>query len=61
MREFSRQFDEAVELGFRAIRMEPLFNDLVTDRELIGLIKEARSMLGDDICMDSARLLLPLA
>ena len=37
--------------GFRAVKMEVLFYDLVTDRELVGLIHEGRRMLGDDILM----------
>ena len=51
MREIGRQFDTALQAGFRAVKMEVLFYDLVTDRELIGLIHEGRKMLGDDITM----------
>lgn len=45
------QFERAVALGFRALKMEVLFFDLVSDRELVGLIKEGRAMLGDEITM----------
>ena len=50
-REIGRQFDKALATGFRAVKMEVLFYDLVTDRELVGLIHEGRRMLGDDILM----------
>lgn len=51
MREIERQFDAALATGFRAVKMEVLFYDLVTDRELVGLIKDGRRMLGDDVLM----------
>jgi L-alanine-DL-glutamate epimerase-like enolase superfamily enzyme len=51
MTEIGRQFDAALENGFRAVKMEVLFYDLVTDRELVNLIKRGRKMLGDDILM----------
>jgi L-rhamnonate dehydratase len=51
MREIGRQFDAAAAAGFRAVKMEVLFYDLVTDRELISLIRQGRKMLGDDILM----------
>jgi L-rhamnonate dehydratase len=51
MGEIGRQFDAALAAGFRAVKMEVLFYDLVTDRELIGLIRQGRKMLGDDILM----------
>ncbi len=51
MKEIGRQFEAAVALGFRAVKMEVLFDDLVTDRELVDLIKRGRKMLGDDIQM----------
>jgi L-alanine-DL-glutamate epimerase-like enolase superfamily enzyme len=51
MTEIGRQFEKALATGFRAVKMEVLFYDLVTDRELVGLIHEGRRMLGDDILM----------
>ncbi len=51
MREIGRQFDAALAAGFRAVKMEVLFYDLVTDRELIGLIRQGRQMLGPDVLM----------
>ena len=51
MTEIGRQFQAALEAGFRAVKMEVLFFDLVTDAELVGLIKEGRRMLGDGIQM----------
>ena len=51
MAEIGRQFDKALATGFRAVKMEVLFYDLVSDRELVGLIHEGRRMLGNDILM----------
>jgi L-alanine-DL-glutamate epimerase-like enolase superfamily enzyme len=51
MAEIGRQFEEALATGFRAVKMEVLFYDLVSDAELVGLIKEGRRMLGDGILM----------
>ena len=51
MREIGRQFDAALEAGFRAVKMEVLFYDLVSDRELVALIGDGRRMLGDEILM----------
>jgi L-alanine-DL-glutamate epimerase-like enolase superfamily enzyme len=44
-------FERALALGFRAIKMEVLFEDLVTDRELVGCIQEGRRLLGPDMTM----------
>jgi len=44
-------FDKAIQIGFRAVKMEVLFYDLVTDRQLVEVIKEGRRMLGDEITM----------
>jgi L-alanine-DL-glutamate epimerase-like enolase superfamily enzyme len=51
MTEIGRQFEAALAIGFRAVKMEVLFFDLVTDAELVGLINEGRRMLGDGILM----------
>ncbi len=51
MREIGRQFDAALAAGFRAVKMEVLFEDLVSDAELVGLVKEGRRMLGEGILM----------
>jgi L-alanine-DL-glutamate epimerase-like enolase superfamily enzyme len=51
MREIGRQFEAALSCGFRAVKMEVLFYDLVSDRELISLIHQGRKMLGDSILM----------
>ena len=47
----SAQFERALELGFRALKMEVVFGDLVTDRQLVGCIREGRRLLGDDITL----------
>lgn len=51
MSETARQFDAALALGFRAVKMEVLFYDAVTDAELAGLIAEGRRMLGEGITL----------
>jgi len=51
MAEIERQFDAARSIGFRAVKMEVLFYELVSDRELVDLIHEGRRMLGDDVLM----------
>ncbi|HEX3064072.1 MAG TPA: mandelate racemase/muconate lactonizing enzyme family protein [Dongiaceae bacterium] len=51
MGEIGRQFEAALTTGFRAVKMEVLFYDLVDDAELVGLIREGRRMLGDKILM----------
>ncbi len=51
MREIGRQFDAALATGFRAVKMEVLFYDLVDDAELVDLIHEGRRMLGDKVLM----------
>lgn len=38
----------AVEAGFRAMKMEMLFYDLVDDRELVRFIHECRTIAGED-------------
>jgi L-rhamnonate dehydratase len=48
MDELARGFERALELGFRAIKMEAFFGDRVSDRELVGCIREGRRLVGDD-------------
>ena len=40
------RFERALELGFRAVKMEAFFGDLVTDRELVRCIQEGRRLVG---------------
>jgi L-alanine-DL-glutamate epimerase-like enolase superfamily enzyme len=47
----NRQFEQAISLGFRAVKMEVLYFDLVSDAQLVDAIREGRRMLGDDITM----------
>jgi L-alanine-DL-glutamate epimerase-like enolase superfamily enzyme len=42
------RFERALELGFRAVKMEAFFGDLVPDRELVRCIQEGRRLVGDD-------------
>lgn len=51
MEEMARLFERALALGFRAVKMEVLFEDLASDRELVELIREGRRLLGDDVTM----------
>ncbi len=45
------RFERALALGFHAVKMEVLFEDLVGDRELVACIREGRRLLGDDVVM----------
>jgi L-alanine-DL-glutamate epimerase-like enolase superfamily enzyme len=40
--------DKALELGFKAMKMEMLFYDLVDDRELVKFIRECRRRVGPE-------------
>jgi L-rhamnonate dehydratase len=51
MDEFAIRFERALALGFRAVKMEALFDDLASNRKLVELIHEARSLLGNDVTM----------
>ncbi|MDF2763570.1 MAG: Mandelate racemase/muconate lactonizing protein [Rhodospirillales bacterium] len=51
MGEICGQFEAALEAGYRAVKMEVLFFDLVTDMELVELIRQGRRVLGDGIQM----------
>jgi L-alanine-DL-glutamate epimerase-like enolase superfamily enzyme len=51
MKEIGLQFDKAKAAGFRAVKMEVLFYDLVTDAQLVDCIKSGRRMLGDSMMM----------
>jgi L-rhamnonate dehydratase len=44
-------FERALAAGFRAVKMEVIFDGLVTDGELVGCIREGRRLLGDDVTM----------
>jgi L-rhamnonate dehydratase len=44
-------FERAVEAGYRAVKMEVFFGDLVTDAELVECLHEGRRLLGDDVTM----------
>jgi L-rhamnonate dehydratase len=45
----ARLFGHALELGFRAVKMEVIWGDLVSDAELVDCIREGRRLLGDDV------------
>jgi L-alanine-DL-glutamate epimerase-like enolase superfamily enzyme len=51
MSAISAGFETALGLGFRALKMEVLFYELVSDRELVDCIREGRRILGDEIVM----------
>ncbi|HSD34522.1 MAG TPA: mandelate racemase/muconate lactonizing enzyme family protein [Alphaproteobacteria bacterium] len=51
MAEIGRQFEAALAAGYRAVKMEVLFYDLVTDLELAELIARGRRMLGEGVQM----------
>jgi L-alanine-DL-glutamate epimerase-like enolase superfamily enzyme len=43
--------DRALALGFRAVKVEVLLGDLVADRELVEILRDARRQAGDDVTM----------
>jgi L-rhamnonate dehydratase len=51
MEEIAGQFRRALELGYRAVKMEVVFGELVGDRELVACIREGRRLLGDDVTL----------
>lgn len=51
MEAIAAQFRRALELGHRAIKMEVIFGELVSDRELVECIREARRLLGVDVTL----------
>jgi L-alanine-DL-glutamate epimerase-like enolase superfamily enzyme len=48
MDEILAQLERALALGFRAVKMEAIFGDLVSDRELVRCVGEVRRLLGDE-------------
>jgi L-alanine-DL-glutamate epimerase-like enolase superfamily enzyme len=40
--------EKAIDIGFRAIKMEMLFYDLVSDRQLVSFVHECRNIVGED-------------
>jgi L-alanine-DL-glutamate epimerase-like enolase superfamily enzyme len=48
MRAIAELFERALDLGFRALKMEVVFGDLVSDRELADCIREGRRLLGPE-------------
>jgi L-alanine-DL-glutamate epimerase-like enolase superfamily enzyme len=49
MSEIKVLFERALTTGFRAVKMEVLFDDAATDRQIVDAIHEGRSWLGDEI------------
>jgi L-alanine-DL-glutamate epimerase-like enolase superfamily enzyme len=45
------RFEQALELGYGAVKMEVLFYDLVSDRKLVECVKAGRRLLGDDVTL----------
>jgi L-alanine-DL-glutamate epimerase-like enolase superfamily enzyme len=43
--------EQALGLGFRAVKVEPLFEQLASDRELVGCVRDCRRILGDATMM----------
>jgi L-rhamnonate dehydratase len=48
MDDLTRGLERALELGFRALKLEAFFGDLVGDRELVDCIREGRRVVGED-------------
>jgi L-rhamnonate dehydratase len=47
----STLFERALELGFRAVKLEVIFGEVASDRQLVDFIREGRRMLGDEITL----------
>jgi L-rhamnonate dehydratase len=47
----SEMLDRSVALGFRAAKLEVLWGELITDRQLVDCVREARRQLGDDMTL----------
>jgi L-alanine-DL-glutamate epimerase-like enolase superfamily enzyme len=43
--------ERAIGLGFRAVKVEVLWGDLVRDRELVERIRDVRGLVGDDVLL----------
>lgn len=44
-------FERALALGFDAVKMEVIWGELVSDRQLADCIREGRRLLGDDVAL----------
>ena len=51
MDKIRQQFEQALALGFRAVKMEVMFEDAATDAQVVDSIHQGRKWLGDDIAM----------
>src|SRR5207302_10980217 len=51
MTDITGRMARALALGFHAVKMEVLFEGLVTDRQLVDCIREGRRALGDEVTM----------
>lgn len=51
MEAIGAKFRRALELGYRAVKMEVVFGELVSDRELVECIREGRRLLGADVTL----------
>lgn len=47
----SDMLERCITLGFSALKLEVLFGDLITDRQLVDCVLEARAQLGDEITL----------
>ena len=51
MDETAALFERALAVGFRAVKMELIFEDAARDEELVACIREGRRLLGDGIAL----------
>jgi L-alanine-DL-glutamate epimerase-like enolase superfamily enzyme len=49
MRRLAELFEQALALGFRALKMEVIFGELASDADLVALIHEGRAMVGPEV------------
>lgn len=51
MDDIAARFEQAVALGYRALKMEVIFGDLVSDAELVRCVREGRVLVGEDVTL----------
>lgn len=51
MDDIARKLDGALRAGFRAVKVEVMFGDAVSDRELVDCIRQSRRLVGDGVVL----------
>jgi L-alanine-DL-glutamate epimerase-like enolase superfamily enzyme len=51
MDDIAARIERALALGYRAVKMEAIFGDLVSDAELVRCVREGRRFVGEDVVL----------